>query len=267
MLFGASVWFIQAVGCGGKKADEPPAGNPNDSMIDDSSGSYDDEGSGTPSSSSGKKPGGTGGASTGSSTTGSSAKTSSSASGVGPTDCPGDTNDAGDSENKAKQMPKITDADADATVVEGVISGADDVDWYVYEGVDSFSVTSPSLTDPKRWFVEESTSGSIASFRVCKYVKCEGAVEYDGSGGSSASGGEGGGETSTPTFNWNCPDGTEKDTSVEFGVSGCCTKSGNKEIQLVGGFSGAKQGLCTSTGFGDDSAAVYIKVENFDVPA
>lgn len=83
------------------------------------------------------------------------------------------------------------DTDSDPVTVSGVIAGANDVDWYWYEGDDGIG----PCVDPGRSLV--SSEGGI---RICKFLQCKvGDTEFD------------------------CPAGTS--TAQEDGVDGCCGTS------------------------------------------
>lgn len=89
------------------------------------------------------------------------------------------------------QLPGINDCDSSESSVSGTIAGSADVDWFTFEGDDSFCVE-----DPTRSFTQ-----SESGLRVCKYVHCfSGEVEFV------------------------CPSGTTSD-SVD-GYVGCCGTSG-----------------------------------------
>ncbi len=85
---------------------------------------------------------------------------------------------------------KLDDCDTDSVpaTVSGVISGADDVDWYWYEGDDGLG----PCVDPGR-----SLTQSESGIRICKFLECKvGNTEFD------------------------CPPGTS--TAQHDGRDGCC---------------------------------------------
>lgn len=83
------------------------------------------------------------------------------------------------------------DTDSDPETVAGVIVGANDVDWYWYEGDDGVG----PCVDPGR-----SLTQSESGIRICKFLQCKvGDAEFD------------------------CPSGTT--TAQEDGVDGCCGTS------------------------------------------
>jgi hypothetical protein len=91
---------------------------------------------------------------------------------------------------KVKAEP-IDDCDGSGDLVEGVLAGASDVDWYFYLGDDS----SFCVVDPSRALTQ-----SEDGLRLCKFVRCT---------------------DSSATTEFSCPSGTTPETSPE-GRDGCC---------------------------------------------
>ncbi len=111
--------------------------------------------------------------------------------------CRGDAQSPGESEDTPIELDDITDDDDDAMVVDGILSGAKDVDWYRYHGSDTFGyVAAPTL---------ELLGGSQ---RMCLFIECDN-----------------GGAAQTTV---SCPDGTTFAISPKL-RPGCCSK-GSFEI-------------------------------------
>lgn len=76
--------------------------------------------------------------------------------------CPGDLEPGDDAEETATDNGDITDNDNQAFTVSGVLSGADDADWYTYHGKDTLGyIAEPTLT-----FIEGDQ-------RMCLFVVCD----------------------------------------------------------------------------------------------
>ncbi len=114
---------------------------------------------------------------------------------------PGEPND---SEVNAYDLGTIGDCDNMGDMVSGVLSGASDLDWYKFHGVDASSFCS---VDPARTL---TSSGSV---RICKFIQCDGS-ESD---------------------NFSCPGGTTAANSPD-GRPGCCS-TGDMDISLTCGSS------------------------------
>lgn len=80
----------------------------------------------------------------------------------GPMVCPGDLEPGDDAEDTATNVGSITDDDGEAFTVSGVLSGADDVDWYTYHGKDTFGY----IAEPTLNLVEGSQ-------RLCQFLVCD----------------------------------------------------------------------------------------------
>lgn len=133
-----------------------------------------------------------------SSTPSASSSASSSAS-VGSSSSGGSCEDSGpgepnESEAKAHDLGTITDDDADAVSVSGVIAGDGDEDWYRYTALDELF----GVVDPARSMVQSET-GLV----LCKYVECA-----DGLSGTEVT----------------CEDGSSSDVT-SAGRPGCCKGS------------------------------------------
>jgi hypothetical protein len=78
-----------------------------------------------------------------------------------------DATEPDDDEPSAHDLGEITDDDDETVMADGVLSGAADVDWYVYKGIDTFGhVSEPTIQ-----------VASSATVRVCQFLECEeGAV-------------------------------------------------------------------------------------------
>jgi hypothetical protein len=87
----------------------------------------------------------------------------------------------------------ITDCNSAGGSFSGTINGASDVDWYTYEGSDTFTC----VVDPTR-----SVSTLETPVRICKYFECK-----------------------VGQTNVTCPSGTTAETSPD-GRSGCCGTTG-----------------------------------------
>lgn len=108
----------------------------------------------------------------------------------GPMVCPGDLEPGDDAEDSATNVGSITDDDGEAFTVSGVLSGADDVDWFTYHGKDTFGyVAEPTLN-----LVEGAQ-------RLCQFIVCD----------------EGGAALTTLT----CPDNAKSALSPML-RPGCC---------------------------------------------
>jgi hypothetical protein len=86
-----------------------------------------------------------------------------------------------ESENTAFALAAqpIDDCDGSGSSIQGVIAGANDVDWYTYVGDDSFGC----VVDPTRSFTQ-----SQGGLRLCKFMECVDAnavTEITCGGGSS----------------------------------------------------------------------------------
>lgn len=80
----------------------------------------------------------------------------------GPMVCPGDLEPGDDAEDSATNVGSVTDDDGEAFTVSGVLSGADDVDWFTYHGKDTFGyVAEPTLN-----LVEGAQ-------RLCQFIVCD----------------------------------------------------------------------------------------------
>lgn len=76
--------------------------------------------------------------------------------------CPGDLEPGDDAEETATDVGDITDNDSQAFTVSGVLSGADDADWYTFHGKDTLGyIAEPTLT-----LVEGAQ-------RMCLFVVCD----------------------------------------------------------------------------------------------
>jgi hypothetical protein len=105
--------------------------------------------------------------------------------------CDGDLGEPDDTEPDAQDLGEIDDDDANTVDADGVLSGAGDVDWYTYRGLDTFGhVAEPTVKVT-----------SSAAVRVCQFIECD----------------EGGAVGTEIT----CPDGTQ--TALSGGLRpGCC---------------------------------------------
>ncbi|MEZ4384107.1 MAG: hypothetical protein R3A79_22430 [Nannocystaceae bacterium] len=75
---------------------------------------------------------------------------------------PTDVDEPNNSENTATVLPNITDSDGDGDVVESILAGADDEDWFAYRGTDvAFAYVDP-------------TGDLMADMqlRLCIFVEC-----------------------------------------------------------------------------------------------
>lgn len=106
-------------------------------------------------------------------------------------DGPGEPND---SEATAVDLGTIDDCNGSGSTVTGLLFGVADVDWYKYQGVDTFGIGCS--VDPKR------TVTSSDPLTLCKYFQCPDNDE---------------------TF--DCPSGTSPATSPD-GRPGCCGDGG-----------------------------------------
>lgn len=108
--------------------------------------------------------------------------------------CPGEEEFPGDSETTPKDLGDITDNDDDFFNVKNVLSGADDVDWYVYDASDTLG------------YIAEPTVKLIGGTqRMCQFMLC--------ANGNAA------------MTEVNCPEGSK------FAISpmlrpGCCAETG-----------------------------------------
>ncbi|MEJ7728413.1 MAG: hypothetical protein WKG00_04280 [Polyangiaceae bacterium] len=102
---------------------------------------------------------------------------------------PGEPNET---EATAFDLGDIEDCDSAGDQVSAVLDGPDDVDWYRYDGDDTFGCS----VDPNRGI---TVNGSV---RLCKFVDCvSGTAEFD------------------------CPEGSVTATSPG-GHPGCCSNNG-----------------------------------------
>lgn len=77
--------------------------------------------------------------------------------------CDGDLGEPDDTEANAQDLGEITDDDDITVMADGVLSGADDVDWYTYHALDTFGhVAEPTVKVT-----------SSASVRVCQFIECD----------------------------------------------------------------------------------------------
>lgn len=116
----------------------------------------------------------------------------------GPMVCPGDLEPGDDAEDSATNVGSITDDDGEAFTVSGVLSGADDVDWYTYHGQDTFGY----IAEPTLNLVEGGQ-------RMCQFIVCD----------------EGGAALTTLT----CPDNAKMALSPML-RPGCC---GDTSFQIT----------------------------------
>jgi hypothetical protein len=136
-----------------------------------------------------------------SSSSGSGASGAAGGAGGSPPDCPDNAiHEPNESEDTAflLTMDPIDDCDDSGATVSGVISGANDVDWFRWLGDDSALCPINDET-PARTLTQDQ--GGIL---VCKYVRCmdqEVDTEFD------------------------CPGGTSPDVSGNS-IAGCCGSSG-----------------------------------------
>jgi hypothetical protein len=94
-----------------------------------------------------------------------------------------------DIEAQASDLGSFNDCDDSGSMVQGVLDGVDDVDWYRYVGSDDFGC----VVDPTRLLT------ATHSLRLCKFAECT-----DGS-----------------TASVSCTDGSSPATSPD-GRPGCC---------------------------------------------
>lgn len=81
---------------------------------------------------------------------------------VAPVTCD-DPKEPDDDEASAQDLGEITDDDSDAVLVDGVLSGAQDHDWFRYHGLDTFGyVVSPT--------VKLTASAGV---RLCQFIECD----------------------------------------------------------------------------------------------
>ncbi|PCC66438.1 hypothetical protein SAMN02745121_00798 [Nannocystis exedens] len=77
--------------------------------------------------------------------------------------CDGDLGEPDDTEPNAQDLGEINDDDDNTVMADGVLSGAGDVDWYTYHGLDEFGhVAEPTVK------VTSSTT-----VRVCQFIECD----------------------------------------------------------------------------------------------
>lgn len=98
-----------------------------------------------------------------------------------------------DVEGQAFSLGAFNDCDPEGSMIQGILGGPNDTDWYRYVGSDDFGC----VVDPAR------TVTASNSVRVCKFAECT-----DGS---------------TPVI--DCQNGSTPDTSPE-GRAGCCFTAG-----------------------------------------
>lgn len=68
-----------------------------------------------------------------------------------------------DDEDSAQDLGEISDDDGDAVLRDGVLSGASDLDWFRYHGLDTFGyVVSPT--------VKLTASAGV---RLCQFIECD----------------------------------------------------------------------------------------------
>jgi hypothetical protein len=90
------------------------------------------------------------------------------------------------------QADPIGDCDGDGHVLGGIIDGAQDVDWFVYQGNDGICVVNPS----------GELSADLPGARLCVFIEClQGDTEFG-----------------------PCPATASEDTSPD-GLPGCCSTS------------------------------------------
>lgn len=107
--------------------------------------------------------------------------------------CDQEDSESNDTESTALDVGTADDCD-DMYVIEGVLEGVNDIDWYKYKGVDA----SGCSIDPLR-----SVSAG-ETVRFCKYFQC---IDEEP--------------------NLECPNGTQATTSPD-GRDGCCSSQGFK---------------------------------------
>jgi hypothetical protein len=81
-----------------------------------------------------------------------------------------------DSEATAKTLPAINDCDGNGSNLVGTLDGADDVDWFRYQGSDDFGC----VVDPTRALTADG------GLRLCKFAEClSGVAEVTCENGST----------------------------------------------------------------------------------
>ena len=218
-VFGSVLALTPGCAAGGKSGGG--GGAPPEEVWDESDSSSDSSSSGSSSSKSSSSS-----STSGSSSSSGSSKSSSSS--TGGAQCV-DSDDAGETEDKAMPLKDVSDTDSDAEneVVSGVISGPTDVDWYTYKGTDS---TGPSV-DPTRTIEVENDK---IAYQLCKFVKCK-----------------------SGTFAGQCPDNTTPATSKVQKLKGCCASSTAGSFTIA---PSALSDLCDGTS--NDDATIFIRVDN-----
>ncbi|WAS98316.1 hypothetical protein [Nannocystis punicea] len=77
--------------------------------------------------------------------------------------CDGDLGEPDDTEPNAQDLGEINDDDDNTVMADGVLSGAGDVDWFTYHGLDTFGhVAEPTVKVT-----------SSATVRVCQFIECD----------------------------------------------------------------------------------------------
>jgi hypothetical protein len=106
-----------------------------------------------------------------------------------------------DIENNATALASLpVDDCAPEEPVSGLLDGADDVDWYSYQGADSSCIVNP----------RQHVSNASASVRLCAFLACV--------------------DSSAGTF-FTCPSGTVESQSPD-GRSGCCGTGTDVDIEF-----------------------------------
>jgi len=148
--------------------------------------------------------------------------------GGGGVQLPGPTSgDAPDDSADARYLGEIEDDDDCGAILQGVLNGSSDVDWYYYHGDEHvFALVSP--------YRDRGTDQDIV---MCAYLECDN------------------GDTADIT----CPTANSTEDTLEAGggaIPGCCTDGQATDFEL----NMTTVEACSIGGLGDDSANIYIKI-------
>jgi hypothetical protein len=122
-----------------------------------------------------------------------------------------------ESENNAFPLKAsaISDCDGDGGMVTGTIAGQNDIDWFTYEGDDTFGC----VVDPTRSFTQ-----SESGLRLCKFFECfSGNTEFSCPSGTTAATSPGSrpgccGTAGFDVTNLNCTGTTDEHVQVYLRV-------------------------------------------------
>jgi hypothetical protein len=125
-----------------------------------------------------------------------------------------DKDDVGSSENVAKKLATIDDHDSSGGHITGVMNGPVDVDFYKFEGDDTWTGT-----------VDPTVSSGTTGLEVCMFVACmNGPVDFKGCSGGTMK--------NSDIGNPGCCVATPGTTTLDYNCVGTTSESANVFIRV-----------------------------------